>query len=187
MDRKKRLFNRVLLVSGASAFLLFGGYLFFTHRSPHHFFIPKGFNGWVTIKFEKPNTPPIPEKDGALEFHIPQNGILETSSKLITGWSRDEYYWENSNEIIPKQVDCGNESCRWIHDFEEKTMGYHAIILSLPDQADTLLWDGTRISKKAESVEVRTGRKTMIHFWVSAQAEPFFYKHDTLPMERTHW
>jgi hypothetical protein len=187
MDRKKRLFNRVLLVSGGSAFLLFAGYLFFTHRSPRHFYIPKGFHGWVTVKFEKPNTPPLPEKDGAVEFHIPESGILETSSKLTTGWARDEYYWEGGNEVIPKQVDCGDQNCRWIHDLEEKTMGYNAVILGLPDEADTLLWDGARISKKGESVEVRAGRKTMMHFWVSEEAKPFFYRHDSLPEARTYW
>jgi hypothetical protein len=187
MDRRKRLFNRVLLVSFGSAFLLFAGYVFFTHRSPRHYYIPEGFSGWVTIKFEKSGAPALPEKDGAVEFHIPESGLLETSSKLVTGWSRDDWYWEGSDELIPKQTDCGNESCRWVHDLSETSMGYEAVILSLPESADTLLWDGARISKKGESVEVRSGRKTMLHFWVSAEPEPFFYKHDSLPPARRQW
>lgn len=187
MDRKKRLLNRVLLVSGGSALLLFAGYVFFTYRSPHHFFIPKGFSGWVTVKFEKPGAPALPERDGAVEFHIPSTGILETSSKLATGWSRDAFFWEGGHEIIPKQVDCGNQSCRWVHDMKEDYMSYRPIILDLPDQSDTLLWDGARISKKGQSVEVRSGRKTMLYFWVSAQPEPFFHPHDSLPEASKVW
>jgi hypothetical protein len=189
MDRKKRLLNRVLLVSGSSAVLLFAGFLFFTHRAAQHYFIPKGYSGWVTVRFEKAGTPPLPEKDGVVEYHIPANGILETSSKLVTGWSRDEFFWESpaGTELIPKKVDCQNQSCRWVHDLKETPMNYESVILGLPEQSDTLLWDGARISKKAESVEVRTGRKTMLHFWVSAQPEPFFYDHDSLPPTLLRW
>lgn len=189
MDRKKRLLNRVLLVSGGSAVLLFMGYLFFTHRTAHHYFIPKGFSGWVTVKFEKPNAPALVEKDGALEFRIPTTGVLETSSKLKTGWSRDEFYWEGpgGTELIPKQVACGTESCRWVHDLQESEMGYESVIMGLPETADTLLWDGARISRQNESVEVRSGRKTMIHFWVSEAPKPFFYDHDSLPSTLRQW
>lgn len=189
MDRKKRLFNRVLIVSGSSALLLFAGYVFFTKRSPHHFFIPKSYAGWVTVKFEKPNAPALTEKDGVVEFRIPESGVLETSSKLETGWSRDEYFWieGNSTTLIPKHVDCGDDDCRYVHDFKESEMGYESVIMNLPEESDTLLWDGARISKKQESVEVRSGRKTMIHFWVSAQPEPFFYHHDSLTLAQKQW
>lgn len=189
MDRKKRLLNRVLLVSGSSAVLLFAGFLFFTHRDAQHYFIPKGYSGWVTIKFEKAGAPALPEKDGAVEYHIPATGILETSSKLVTGWSRDEFFWESQagTELIPKKVDCGENICRWVHDLKESPMNYESVILSLPEQSDTLLWDGARISKRSESVEVRTGRKTMVHFWVSATPEQFFYDHDSLPPTLQRW
>lgn len=189
MDRKKRLLNRVLLVSGSSAVLLFAGFLFFTHRDAQHYFIPKGYSGWVTVKFEKAGAAPLPEKDGVVEYHIPENGILETSSKLVTGWSRDEFFWESASgkELIPKKVDCGDQICRWVHDLKETAMSYESLILSLPEQSDTLLWDGARISKKSESVEVRSGRKTMLHFWVSAKPEEFFYAHDSLPPILQRW
>lgn len=189
MDRKKRLFNRVLLVSGASAVLLFAGYLIFTHRSAQHYYLPKGFTGWVTVKFEKKGAPPLVEKDGVVEYHIPQNGILETSSKLVTGWSRDEFFWESptGNELIPKYLDCGDEKCRWIHDVKEECMSYDNIILTLPAMSDTLLWDNARISKTDDQAQVRSGRKTMLHFWVSAQPEPFFYHHDSLPAPLKQW
>ena len=189
MDRKKRLFNRVLIVSGASAVLLFAGYVFFTYRSPRKFFVPEGFSGWVTVRFEKPNAAPLPEKDGATEFHIPANGILETSSKLQTGWSRDDFYYEglNGTQEIPKSVDCGDDHCRFVHDYNETNRDYSEEILALPEIADTLYWDGARIAKKGNSVNVRTGRKTMLQFWVSEKPEPYFYVHDSLPLSRKVW
>lgn len=189
MDRKKRLFNRVLLVSGGSAVLLFVGYLIFTHRAAQHYFIPEGFAGWVTVKFEKAGAPALPIKDGAVEYHVPASGILETSSKLETGWSRDEFFREGPSgpQPIPKHVDCGDDGCRWIHDLKEEPMSYEEIIRNLPEHSDTLLWDGARISKTVDQAEVRTGRKTMLHFWVSGKPEPYFYKHDSLPAERREW
>ena len=124
MDRKKRLFNRLLLVSGSSAVLLFAGYLFFTHRPAQHYFIPEGYAGWVTVRFEKAGTPALPLVDGVVEYHIPSTGILETSSKLETGWSRDEFFWEgpSGRQLIPKKVDCGSDMCRTVHDIKEECM-----------------------------------------------------------------
>lgn len=189
MDRKKRLFNRVLLVSGSSAVLLFAGYVFFTYRSPRKFFIPEGYAGWVTVKFEKPNAAPLPTKDGYVEFDIPPSGVLETSSKLETGWSRDDFYYKGANGVteIPKMEPCGENECRRVHDFKEECRDYSQEILALEDLGDSLYWDGARIGKRGKSVNVRTGRKTLIQFWVSKNPEPFFYVHDSLPMARKAW
>lgn len=189
MDRKKRLFNRVLFVSGGSAVLLFAGYLFFTHRPAQHFYIPEGYAGWVTVKFEKPGAPALPVKDGVVEYHIPPNGILETSTKLRTGWSNDHFYWDGASgsKEIPKHVDCNGKDCRWVHDIKEAPMDYDRMILSLPAMSDTLLWDGARISKTDNQAEVRAGRKTMLHFWVSSREEEFFYHHDSLPPQLAEW
>jgi hypothetical protein len=189
MDRKKRLFNRLLLVSGASAVLTFVIFIWVMKRSPQHYFIPEGYSGWVTVRFEKPGAPALPVKDGAVEYHIPPSGILETSTRLETGWSRDAFFWEGPSGVhqIAKQVACGDESCRLVHDVKEENMSYDDVILSLAPDTDTLLWDGTRISKAADQAEVRAGRKTMLHFWVSAQPEPFFYHHDSLPPTLARW
>lgn len=169
--------------------LLFAAYLFFTHRASQHYYIPEGFSGWVTVKFEKQGTPPLAERDGVVEYHIPASGILETSSKLQTGWSRDEFFWEGASgkELIPKYLDCGAEKCRWIHDLKEQCMSYDKIIKSLPEMSDTLLWDNARISKTEDQAQVRSGRKTMLHFWVSPKPEQFFYKHDSLPTALKEW
>ena len=189
MDRKKRLFNRLLLVIGCSAVLTFALFIFFSKRAAQHYFIPEGFSGWVTVRFEKPGMPELPKNDGATEYHIPATGILETSSKLASGWSRDAFFREGPSGIqsIPKQVDFEGKSCRWVHDITESNMSYDKIILDLPDQSDTLLWDGARISKADDQAEVRSGRKTMVHFWVSGKPEAFFYAHDSLPDALKAW
>lgn len=189
MDRKKRFLNRMLLVSGASALLLFAGYVIFTKRTPRNYFIPKGYEGWVTVKYEKEGAPPLPEVDGAYELIIPSNGLLETSTAFRDGWSRDTYFWKSgeSTEEIPKSVDVNGEPCRYVHDLEASNMSFNKIILSLPDQSDTVLWEGTRISKDGKKVSVRTGRKVMEHFFVTPEATPFFFRHDSLPDALKEW
>ena len=170
MDRKKRLFNRVLLVSGASALLLFVGYVYFTKRSPRHYLIPKNFEGWVTIKYEKPNAPPLPEKEGVVVLEIPASGILETSSPLPYGWSRDDFFWREGTQTtkIPRQVQVGEEPMRQVHDRDETHQRYDEIILGLPEQIDTVLWDGAKISKSGEQIDLRSGRNTLEHFFISS-------------------
>jgi hypothetical protein len=66
-------------------------------------------------------------------------------------------------------------------------MSYDKVILSLDPQTDTLLWDGARISKTEDQAEVRAGRKTMVHFFVSAKPEQFFYHHDSLTADLKEW
>jgi hypothetical protein len=189
MDRKKRFFNRLLLVCGGSAVMMFFGYVWFTHRPARHFYLPEGYSGWVTVRFEKPGATELPIADGAQQLHIPESGIMETSSKLHTGWSKDEFFWQISSDVrpIPKKTDCGDQNCRTIHDLSEESMKYDRLLASLPEKIDTVLLDGSKISKDGERVDVRTGRKVILHFWVSSRPEPFFYQHDSLPEERKYW
>lgn len=189
MDRKKRFINRMLLVSGLSAVLLFAGYVLYTKRSSRHFFIPKGYEGWVTIKYEKPDAPALPEVDGILQVKIPSSGILETSDRYKDGWSRDMYFWSGNGggEEIPKSVDVNGTPSRYVHDHEGATMGLDDIIRSLPEKVDTVLWEGTRISRDGAKVSVRTGRKVMEHFFVTPEATPFFFQHDSIPEAREIW
>lgn len=189
MDRKKRLFNRVLIVSGLSAGLAFAIYVWAMNRTPKHYYIPEGYSGWVTIKYEKPDAPALPVEDGTQILRIPRSGILETSSELDEGWSRDEHYWygPNGESLIPKNIENGTEPLRWIHDNEETNMDLSQIILDMPEIADTTLWEGTRIDKRGDKVDVRTGRKVIQQFFVSPEPKPYFYTHDSLPPERKIW
>lgn len=179
----------MLLVCGSSALLAFALYILFTKRTPRNYFIPKGYSGWVTIKYEKEGAPALQDVDGSLEVRIPSSGVLETSSPLTSGWARDDFYFSNggSDELIPRKVDVDGEAMRSVHDRDETTQDYSELIIALPDKADTTLWDGTKISKNGQSVEVRTGRNLLEHFYVSETPKPFFYAHDSLPPERKIW
>lgn len=189
MDRKKRFSNKILLVCGASALLLFFSYVIYMKRSPRHYIVPKSFTGWVTIKYEKEGAAPLPEKDGAYEVVIPASGILETSSSLIQGWARDEFFWDSNGQrtLIPRHVDVEGESKRYVHSRKEASTSYTELILSLPEMSDTVLWDGARISKHGDQVDVQSGRALLEHFYVSPEPELFFYVHDSVPDERKIW
>lgn len=187
--RKRRFFNRMLLVSGGSALLAFALFILFSKRQARYYYIPDGYSGWVTIKYEKENAPALKEVDGVWELRIPPSGVLETSSELSSGWARDEFFWSKGggNELIPRKVDVDGEAMRTVHDREESTQDYTELIIALDDGADTTLWDGTRISKEGQSVEVRTGRNLLEHFYISAEPKPFFFEHDSVPEERKIW
>lgn len=190
MDRKKRLLNRVLLVCGGSALLLFTGYVIFTKRPPKHFYIPEGYEGWVTVKYESEGAAPIPEEDGTLIFRIPENGILETSSEFEDGWARDEFFWvsaDGKSNLIPREVEEGDEAKRFVHDRKSGTRSYDHIIRKLPESIDTTLWDGAKVSKQGKVTELRPGRKILEHFYVTPEATPYFFKHDTVPYENHAW
>lgn len=189
MARKLTLFDKALIVSGLSAVLLFAGYVWFMNRQPRHYYIPEGFSGWVTIRYEKPDAPALEEKDGVLMIWVPENGIVETSSKLVNGWARDEHFWYGDGQVvsIPKAVGEGNDRKRYIHDDTEVEQALDSIIMQLPSPCDTTLWDGTRISKLGEKADVRSGRKILQHFYVSGKPELFWYEHDSLPPARNFW
>ena len=189
MDRKKRLFNRVLLVSGASALLLFAGYVLFLKRTPRHYILPAGYEGWVTVRFEKPNAAALPKEDGAEIVRIPENGVLETSSRLVDGWARDKFFEAGGNGLkeIPRGETVEGESRTRIHNLELSKMRYDSIIAGLRDGVDTTWWDGARLSKNGQAVQVRDGRPVLLHFYVTEKAVPYFTQHDSLPAMLQYW
>ena len=179
----------MLLVCGGSALLAFGLYILFSKRQARYYYIPKDYSGWVTIKYEKEGAPALKEVDGVWELRIPESGILETSSRMGTGWARDEFFFStpSGDQPIPKQVEVNGESMRQVHDREESTRDYTQLMLEMPDESDTILWDETRISKSGQSVDVRTGRNLLEHFFVSGEPQPFFFEHDSIPDSLKVW
>lgn len=185
--RKKRFFNRILIVSGLSALIYFAGYSFFTKRKDREIYLPNGFSGWVTIRYEKAGAPPLDVKNGHYIIHVNDSGIVETSTRLQTGWGRDDFYFESPLRAIPKSIDSAGAYFRYIHDPVEANIDYTGILLSLPDNIDTTLWEGSRIRKRGQQIDIKQGRKLLEHFFVSAKPELVYYYHDSLPPARKSW
>lgn len=200
--------NKLLIVVFLSAVLFFGAYVWWTHRTSRYYYLPKGFHGWVTIKFEKEGAPPLEIKDGAYQIYIPPDGILETSSRLESGWARDEFFFTDgkTNELIPKQLENpvgGRDPFTWIHARFEDWRRYDSVLLALPDEVDTTLFEGTRIrirkgyrdeisGETVKQIDIDPGRKLMEHFYVSDGPKTFFYiseeaPNDSLPPRRKFW
>ncbi len=60
------------------------------------YYIPKGYAGWVTIRYNIKGAPPIPFTragvGGMYKIMVPKSGIVETSSPLYEEWHRTKYY-----------------------------------------------------------------------------------------------
>lgn len=60
------------------------------------YYIPSGYTGWVTIKYNIKDAPPIPFKPkgigGTFKVALPESGILETSSPLYLQRHLTKYY-----------------------------------------------------------------------------------------------
>ncbi|WP_044642720.1 DUF6843 domain-containing protein [Risungbinella massiliensis] len=101
-------------------------------RPPSVYLIPNGYKGWFYIVYDVPNTPELPKLDDKLEFEIPSNGILKTSTKHTEyGWAKDEYYYvENGKRIkIPeeKMIHGGGTSGT---DYKGKSYEYQMFFVS---------------------------------------------------------
>lgn len=68
-------------------------------RIPHRYLIPDRYVGWVRIDFEVRGTTEINLENGFRVFRIPENGNLQTSSKLTYGVALDEYYYDIGNDL----------------------------------------------------------------------------------------
>ena len=56
------------------------------------FLIPERFTGTVYVYFQVPGAPPLEMEDGYRLIVIPDNGVVKTSSDLISGKLHDEYW-----------------------------------------------------------------------------------------------
>jgi hypothetical protein len=84
--------NHLMRLSFAIVFLSF--FLSSCGQKVHQtFLIPIGFQGRINIIFNQPNAAPIPIVNGRRIYHIPEDGVLITSSKLETGFIDQEYYY----------------------------------------------------------------------------------------------
>jgi len=60
-------------------------------RHPARYLIPEGYVGWVQIRYGRANAMPLPLDKGTLVYRISDSGLLETSTPLEYGISKDEF------------------------------------------------------------------------------------------------
>lgn len=142
------------------------------------FYLPPGFEGWVTIRYEVPDAPPLSYQDGNLQIVIAENGIAETSSRLTVGWRKDSYFWRSSegDTPIPSSVQKDGEYYLYFSRHEYYTKDHLEVMKGLKAGEDTVLWDNTRISRSEEQeVSYEKGRKTLEYFYISAEPKSIMF------------
>lgn len=78
-----------------------------TERHPSHYMLPNGYVGWVVIHYGVPGAPPVPMREGVLEFDLPQSGVLKTSSVEESGSARDEYSYREADGSLVNLTNTG--------------------------------------------------------------------------------
>ena len=132
--------------------------------------LPKGFVGWATVKYEKPNAPPLQMADGKYYIKFSDSGFAETSSKVEDGIAEDEYYWmEGDKKKLLHQYSVENTSM--IHAERYETPGFQNFIKldTLPIGKEITLFDGEKVTRLNDrgGVKFDGGRYLLYHFYVT--------------------
>ncbi len=143
------------------------------------YYLPANYEGWVSIRYNVKVADPLPVKDGVLQFHIPENGQLETSDALVVGWRRDDFFYQaedGSTSQIPASVKQGDDYYLHIHKHSYYAKDWTSLLLDLPFGSDTVLPDETRLTKmQDEEITYVTGKKTLEYFYVSHTPRPIMF------------
>lgn len=176
MDKRKwKLLDKIILVSGLAFAAFMIVFWLFLKRSNKDYYLPRGFVGWVTIRYQLPDAAPLPERDGVLQVSVSEEGVAETSTALDEGWGRDRYFWvgEGDTVQIPASEKVAGDFHLYLHGHSYQFYSHEDLIKTLPVGADTLLWDGTKITMEAEAeVSYQPGEKTLEYFYLSKQSQP---------------
>ena len=63
--------------------------------------LPEGFRGFVLIKYGFPDATPLKVVNGAIEFQVPQNGVLSVSGYSSGGWVVPKFYRGSASDPLP--------------------------------------------------------------------------------------
>ncbi len=58
--------------------------------------VPNGFRGWVIVRYEVPDAPPLGREGFKTVIRVPLSGYLFTRSGRSAGYGVDEYYFEDA-------------------------------------------------------------------------------------------
>ena len=170
--------EKIVIVAFINSVIILVGFMWLDKAPNRDFLVPRGFEGWVCIRYEVPGAPSLAEVSGVQQLVIPDSGYLETSSALVVGWRRDRYFWYDAagQEPIPPAVDMGEETGIYLHRHEYFAQTYEDLLGSLPEGTDTVMPEGTRILIEAGGqVQYTPGPKTLEYFYVSGEPRSILY------------
>jgi hypothetical protein len=163
-------------------------------RIPTAYELPSGYTGWVTVKFEKPNAPPLETVNGYYIIKISDSGFAETSSKIEDGWAQDKYYWlEGDKEnILPQYTE---DKTSMIHAEMYRDADYRNFVNpdTLQIGKEYILNDDSKIIKLDDNggISYESGRHLLFTFFVSKKPENIWDFPNTnlpaIPLEHKEW
>lgn len=176
--RSLKRVEKIIIMSFGFSILMMVGLWLMDKEDDREFYLPPGYEGWVTIRYEVADAPPLGYQDGNLQIVIPANGVVETSSRLTVGWRKDSYFWRSTEGDTPIPSSVKKEGEYYLHfsRHEYYTKDHLAVMKMLQAGEDTILWDATRISRGEEQeVSYEKGRKTLEYFYISAEAKSIMF------------
>jgi Family of unknown function (DUF6843) len=160
-------------------------------RTPNAYELPKDFTGWVTIRYEKPNAPPLEKINGYYPVRINDSGIFETSSRMAMGMASDEYYWyDGARKIILPQSSDSNTTRIHAHTYGSADVTNFVKTDTLPVGVEVELYDGSRYTRldSKGGMSYKSGRFLLEHFYVSAKMEGYWdFNPPSMPENHTKW
>lgn len=169
---------------------MFIGYMVFSKRETRIYYLPDGYEGWVTIRFEKIDAPPFKEVDGGVMLEIDSNGIAETSDKLeMLSWGRDVFYLgkgENAKELPTQILEDGVFKSQ-IHKITRAHMRFDSLLVLLPAEVDTVLFEDSEIEIADGKANISKGHPVLLHFYVTSKPETAGFQPPKLPERREFW
>jgi hypothetical protein len=176
MDKRKwKLLDKIIVVSGLAFAAFMIVFWLFLKRSNKDYYLPRGFEGWVAVRYQVPGALPLPEKGGVLQVSVSSRGLAETSTPLDEGWGRDRFFWVGAEDTvqIPSAEKVDGDFYLYLHAHSYQFYSHESLLKTLPEGADTLLWDGTKITMKdGGEVSYQPGEKTLEYFYISEKPQP---------------
>jgi hypothetical protein len=185
------------LTTYISLLIFFAAFIFSScgeRRTPVTYELPYKYTGWVTVKFEKPNAPPLVQTDGRYYIKISDSGFAETSSKVEEGLAEDEYYWmKGDNKFILRSY--SEENTTMIHGEVYSYIGFQNFVNpdTLEIGKEITLYDGSKVTKLDDKggVSFESGRPLLFKFYVSEKMENVWdytnYHLPPVPKEHEEW
>jgi Family of unknown function (DUF6843) len=153
-------------------------------RLPISYELPKGYTGWVTVKYEKPDAPPLERIGKRFIIKISNNGFAETSSRLEEGWAEDEYFWLDGGEkVILQQYTEDKKSRIFGESFSNVSYDKFVNPDTLQIGKEVTLYDGGKVTKLDDKggISFKSGRYLLYKFYVSDKLEDIWDFGNSLP------